>query len=205
MKPQFVFSFLRIATSILFYLMVLITIAVFCVGALSFYEGNTGQMKAQFTQEVMVSDEADEKPKRHYSEDGLAQLSAISNRYRLEFKPNSDLGYYFFGMNMLNLLLVMTILWQFRRIFGEANVVDPFKKSIFRRLVVLSILFAASDLIRLIHYLVFGRLVHRHLSSPSFDLITELGNGLITGLIVYAIAVIYQRGIVFQEENALTV
>ncbi|GAB3338931.1 hypothetical protein GCM10027299_51430 [Larkinella ripae] len=225
MKPQFIFSFLRIGTSFLYYAMIAITVLVFAKGVLGFFGNPTPDRSAQFSHEVVAHKVTGtgsgaflfdsggpirmrmdgREPGTAFSADSLLQFHPIVNRYRLEIKPKSVLGYYSFAVVMLNCLLVIGILGLFRRIFSEASVREPFKAGISNNLVRLALLFAVSDGLKLIHYLVFNRLVEQHLSNPGFDLMTEIGSGFITGLIVYAIAIIYQRGLSIQEENALTV
>jgi Protein of unknown function (DUF2975) len=205
MKPSFVFSFLRVATGILFYSLIVITLTVIVSSVLKF-SGNTIVMgKPVFDYEVMAFGTKNGTPEVHYSVDKLVQYTSIPNRYHLEVEPKSVLGYYSFFSTVANLLFGIVILWLFKRIFSEANLAEPFKPSIFKRLQILALLFAVSDVVKFANYLIFNRLLHRSISVPEFQYITEIGNGIITGLVIYAIAIIYQRGLSIQEENALTV
>lgn len=205
MKPSSIFSFLRVATSFLFYSLIVITVAVIVSSVLKFTGNSIGMAKSVFSYEVMAFGTANATPEVHYSADQLVQYTSIPNRYHLEVVPTSVLGYYSFFSTVVNLLLGIVILWLFKRIFSEANVAEPFKPIIFKRLVILAIVFAVSDVFKFANYLIFSRLLHRSISVPEFQYITEIGNGIVTGLIIYAIAVIYQRGLSIQEENALTV
>jgi hypothetical protein len=205
MKPSSIFSFLRVATGFLFYSLIVITVAVIVTSALKFSGNSIGMAKSVFSYEVMGFGTNNGTPEIHYSADKLVQYTSIPNRYHLEVEPASVLGYYSFFSTVVNLLLGIVILWLFKRIFSEANLAEPFKPSIFKRLKILALLFAVSDVFKFAHYLIFSRLLHRSISIPEFQYITEIGNGIITGLIIYAIAVIYQRGLSIQEENALTV
>jgi hypothetical protein len=205
MKPSFIFSFLRVATGILFYSLIVIATVVIISSLLKF-SGNTIEMaKSVFSYEVMAFGTENGTPEVHYSVDKLVQYTSIPNRYHLEVEPTSVLGYYSFFSTVLNLLMGIVILWLFKRIFSEANLAEPFKPSIFKRLQILALLFAVSDIFKFINYLIFSRILHRSILVPEFQYITEIGNGIVTGLIIYAIAVIYQRGLSIQEENALTV
>ncbi|RAK00351.1 Protein of unknown function (DUF2975) [Larkinella arboricola] len=227
MKPQTVFSFLRIVTSFLFYIMIFLAGCVVLMAALTFLGIKTEPGSIQFSHEVMAF-VADKKYTETYnvnvksplviganlngrntgtsvSPDSLIRYSPVVNRYHLEVKPNSALGYYSFSVIFFNFLLAIGILWLFRRIFSEVNVTTPFKQRIFKYLISLAILFGVSDVLKLAHYIIFNQLIHQSLPNPNFDLVTEVGGSFMTGLIIYAIAIVYQRGIVLQEENTLTV
>lgn len=205
MKPPFIFSFLRIATGFLFYSLILITLVVIGKAILTFTGNASVTGKSPFTYEAVAVGLKAPKVLPTYSSDKLIRYTAVSDRYRLEVEPHSALGYYAFFSTLLKLMTGITILWLFRRIFAEANLVEPFKQSIFKRLRLLAILFAASDIVGFIHYFLVNHLVERGLSTPEFELVSEAGNGIITGLIIYAIAIIYRQGLSIQQENALTV
>jgi len=57
----------------------------------------------------------------------------------------------------------------------------------------------------LIHYFIINALIHQSLESPTLQLLTDFGDGIITGLIILVIAMVYQRGVEIEEENNLTV
>lgn len=158
-----------------------------------------------FNHEVMSFGNKEIKPELFYSADSLVQYSAISNRYNLVVTSNSILGYYTFLSTLIDLCFGIMILWLFKKIFSEADLIDAFKQSIYKRLNLLAILFIASDLVGILHYIIFNNLLHNSILLPRFELITDVGNGFITGLIIYAIAIIYQRGLSIQEEIDLTV
>lgn len=227
MKPQSVFSFLRIMTSFLFYIMIFLTVCVGVMGTLAFSGLKPESGNFQFSHEVMGFWSAEKqadlyevdvkgplvfgasrkggRTEKAVSPDGLIRYSPIINRYQLEVKPNSVLGYYSFSVVLFNFLLVIGILGLFRKIFSEVTISTPFKPSIFKYLISLAVLFGLSDVLKLAHYVIFNKLIQQSLPKPDFDLITEVGGSFITGLIIYAIAIVYQRGLAMQEENALTV
>ncbi|MFC5408430.1 DUF2975 domain-containing protein [Larkinella bovis] len=227
MKPNVIFSFLRIATSILYYLMIVLTVMLIGKGIMSISGNLKGRTDAQFSHEVMAFSRDQKKPDSFTfdgngpldfeigpngrpagtkaSTDSLIRYIPIVNRYRLEVRADSVLGYYSFSVAVLNFLLVIAIMGLFRRIFSEVSVAEPFKPSIFKHLIRLAILFVVSDVLKIGHYLIFNQLINRNIPQADFDLVIQIGNGFITGLIIYAIAVIYQRGLSIQEENTLTV
>ena len=205
MKHPFIFSFLRVSTGFLYYSLIVITLVVIGKAALTFSGNTFKDDQPIFNYEAMGLNLKGAKPPTNFSADSLVRYTGISNRFQLAVEPNSSLGYFSFISTLLSLMIGIAIMWRFKRIFSEANLVEPFKQSIFRRLVSLSILFALADLVKIARYIVLNNLIERSISTPEFELATEVGNGFITGLIIYAIAIIYRRGLAIQEENALTV
>jgi hypothetical protein len=140
-----------------------------------------------------------------YSKDSLVQYKPLKDHYTLKVKPDSFAGYYAMGIKLITMLLGIGILWNFMKIFKETRLDNPFRHTVTKRMKILAILFIIIDVLKLADYFFFKHIINQSLPSPRFQLITETGNGFITGLIIWIIAVIYQRGIELQEENTLTV
>ena len=206
MKPQFVFSLLRVSTNILYVLMIFLTIVIFITTILRI--SGISKMKDHkpvFTHDVMAFGKNRLKPVVTYSADSIVSYATVPERYKLEVEPNSALGYFSFFATLVHLGIAIAILGLFSKIFRENNLIHSFKHDVYKRLVMLAIMFGLSDVFTLINYFIFGSLVKRSFPTPHFELITDVGNGLITGLVIYAIAIIYQKGLSIQEENELTV
>jgi len=206
MKPQLVFSILRVGTNILYFLMIILTIivAVTCVLRITGVM-DLGDHQPVFTHEVKGFGETIPKSVVAYSPDKLVSYTTKPENYKLQVGPNSAMGYFSFYNAILNLCIGVSILGLFRKIFRETNLIGSFKQQVYRRLIILALIFAASDVINFINYFIFNSLLKKSISVPHFKLVTDVGNGLVIGLIIYAIAIIYQRGISIQEENELTV
>lgn len=140
-----------------------------------------------------------------YSQDSVAHYQDLKDHYTLQVKPDSAMGYYCLIMQMIFLGLGISILWNFKRIFRDTKLNNPFRHTIVKRLSILAALFIISDILKLVDYFLFNNFLHQSITSPRFQLLTDTGNGIITGLIILVIATIYQRGVALQEENALTV
>ena len=206
MKPQLVFSILRVGTNILYFLMIILTVivAVTCILKISGMS-EMGDHQPVFTHEVKAFGENIPKSVVAYSADKLVSYTTKPENYKLQVGPNSALGYFSFYNAILNLCIGVSILGLFRKIFRETNLIGSFKQQVYRRLIILAVIFAVSDVINFVNYFIFNSLLRKSISVPHFELVTDAGNGLVTGLIIYAIAIIYQRGISIQEENELTV
>lgn len=205
MKPQLLFSFFRHSTNMLWYAMLFITIIVTSVCLSRFAGKNITSDNLGFSKEVIGRGSVDSQVVTNYSADSLLRYSPVLGRYDLIIEPKSPLGYYSFFSMIVLFGLGIRMLWVFKRIFNEANVKDVFQESIYKKLVLMAVLFVLSDIFLIIDYLVFNHLLNRSISLPKFELLVDVGNGLITGIIIYAIATIYRRGLSIQEENNLTV
>lgn len=142
-----------------------------------------------------------------YSNDSLIRVNEIKDHYTLNIKPTSSFGYFALVIQTCSLGLSFAILWVFMKLFNQTNLAKPFSRKIIKQLKILALLFIISDLVKLFQYFSFGSFMLQSFTSikSHFELFTTVGGSLITGLIIWIIAIIFQRGIELQEENALTV
>jgi len=161
--------------------------------------------RKNFSYEVLVIDPKNQEAPAVISSDSLVSIRPIQNHYTVQVEPNSSIGYYAFLSKLIFLTLGIGVLWIFKKIFKETNLAHPFKPGITRRLKILAALFIISDVLKFMDYLLFNSFLRQSLASPRFQLLTDVGDGIVTGLIIFVIAVIFQRGIALQEETALTV
>ena len=209
MGTKFIISFIKIAATILFYFLAIVTVVVIfkSIMILFFNEGSSLQMVQDNDYSLKVIDIHfnENKSPFTYSKDSLMRYQQMNNQYSVQVLPQSLLGYYLTVTKLLFLTMGMLVLWNFKKIFGAINLAQPYNNSIVRRLKILAALFVISDLLKFINYFTFNSYMRQSFSPLKFDAITESGDGIITGLIIWVIAIIYERGIVLQEENALTV
>jgi hypothetical protein len=103
-----------------------------------------------------------------YSNDSLLRYQAINNKYTLKVEPASTMGYYLLFMKMMLLSIGIAILWNFKKIFGEITLAQPFKNTITRKLKIIAALFILADVLRIIDYLIFNSFLHSNIPSPRF-------------------------------------
>ena len=208
MKSKWVISTLKLLFSIGFYLMAVVTICFLVGSVINMIEKDKPapvNITGGLTYEVLAFDKSKTLPHITYSPDSSFQYQPSPGKFQLEATRGTALGYYTVFYKFIQLLFATVILWIFRRIFKEIKPDNPFKLNLVKYLKTLAALFITSDLIRIPHYIIFNRFVHRSLPAPRFELLIEIGNGIIIGLIVWVVAIIYQRGVVLQTENDLTV
>lgn len=207
MKPKFVLSFLSIATRILMWVLIVFTGFLLCVTIFNI-AGNDKDKKLKgknYVYEMMAFGEGQAERSYLYTADSLVRYRNIANRYTVEIEPNSVIGYYTLFIKLAFMGLGIAVLWNFKKIFGETNLDDPFKYSIIKRLKILAALFICADLLKLADYFLFNNFMRASVAKLHLGLITNIGSGIMTGLIIWIIAIVYQKGVDLKEENALTV
>jgi hypothetical protein len=140
-----------------------------------------------------------------YSRDSIVKYQRVADEYSVQVNPISSIGYFSLVMKLVFMGLGLGVLWNFKKVFTETNLKSPFKGQIIKRLKILAALFIISDLVNLLDYFVFNSFLHQSIASPQFQLLTDVGNGFIIGMIILVIAVVYERGKELEEENALTI
>lgn len=208
MPTKFILSFLRVAVTILFYFMILVAVVILInsVSKIAFNNGPVTEFTgSQYDYKIKTINKDDVPQTFTYATDSIVRYKSVTDQFTLQIKYGSAMSYYVLIMKMIYLSLGTGVLWNFKKIFQETKLENPFQYRIIRRLKVLAVLFIVSDVLKLLDYFLFNSLLRQAIASPKFQLISDTGNDIITGLIIWIIAVIYQRGIALQEENALTV
>ena len=208
MSTKFIFKFFKIAITVLFYFLIIISVFVLFISVMNIL-GMNERSASKFDNnalnyDVLAVDIKKSEP-AVYAKDSLIRYRPINNKYTLNVEPASTMGYYLLFMKMVLLSIGIAILWNFKKIFTEITLAQPFKNTITRKLKIIAALFIIADVLRIIDYLIFNSFLQRHIPSPHFELLTSVGSEMINGLIIWIIAVIYERGTNLQEEVALTV
>jgi hypothetical protein len=207
MKSKYILSFLRVAVTILFYLLLFFSVFFLAASIVSLAGNNKGMemTKKSYTYKVKAFGLGNASDSLTYSKDSIVKYQRVADEFSLQVDPRSPMGYYSLLMKLIYMGLGLGILWNFKKVFKETNFNQPFKSSIIRKLKILAALFIISDISRLVDYFLFNSYLHHSIASPKFQLLTDVGNGFITGMVILIIAVIYERGKELEEENALTV
>ena len=96
MKPKFVLSFLRIATNILMWVLIVFTGFLLCVSIFNIV-GNDKDRKLSgknYVYEMTAFGEGQAEQPYLYAADSLVRYRTMANRYSVEIEPNSAIGYY---------------------------------------------------------------------------------------------------------------
>ncbi|ACU63180.1 DUF2975 domain-containing protein [Chitinophaga pinensis] len=207
MKPKSIIKILNILITSTYYLTLLIAILLTSLWIFFFVTGNSAAngIPGGLTHEVISFAKTDQPAIRHFTADSTIAYAAVQNKYILNVKPFSGLGSYSHLYSAIKFVIWLLILRTFMNIFNALDPERPFTSKIVVLLKQLSILFVAADVFKILHYAIFSRFMHNLASSLQFSLNIEIGSGIITGLIIWIIAVVYQRGLEMQTESELTV
>ncbi|MBW8684519.1 DUF2975 domain-containing protein [Chitinophaga rhizophila] len=163
------------------------------------------QISGSLVHRVTSFGEPEQPVQPRFLADGATTYRPVQHQYEVVATSNSAFGYYSLAVGVINLVIWLLILKSFMSIFKALDPDRPFNQQIIRLLKQLSLLFVAVDVIRIIHYFIFSRFVADTDAPFKLALNIDIGSSLITGLIIWVIAVIYQRGVELQTENELTV
>ena len=207
MKSTFILSFLRVAVTVLFYILLFFTLFFLGASIVSLAGNHNGMelTRKSYTYKVKAFGINNAAETSTYSKDSIVQYRRVADEYSVQVNPISSIGYFSLVMKLVFMGLGLGVLWNFKKIFTETNLKSPFKGQIIKRLKILAALFIISDLVNLLNYFVFNSFLHQSIASPQFQLLTDVGNGFIIGMIILVIAVVYERGKELEEENALTI
>lgn len=207
MKSTFILSFLRVSVTVLFYILLFFTLFFLGASIVSLAGNHNGMelTRKSYTYKVKAFGINNAAETSTYSKDSIVQYRRVADEYSVQVNPISSIGYFSLVMKLVFMGLGLGVLWNFKKIFTETNLKSPFKGQIIKRLKILAALFIISDLVNLLDYFVFNSFLHQSIASPQFQLLTDVGNGFIIGMIILVIAVVYERGKELEEENALTI
>lgn len=205
MKPQIILSFLKRGSLLLFYLL-LFGLVIMAGNFVYKIVKNNPDNYIEIKYDNMFTNFADKNSQAHiYSKDQLIRYKAEKSLYSIEIKPNSTLGYYYILSTLLFISLGLMVLWHFHKIFAEIKLDLPFKTTVVKHLQILAFIFIIADILDFIHYFILDKLINDSIQNQQIHYLTEKGSGILTGLIILIIAVVYKRGLEIYEENSLTV
>jgi hypothetical protein len=215
MSAVFLFNFLRKATALIFFVFALSGLIYFIVGCRSIiinqspaagYKGFQGASAGYNVQGLSISRESDHQSD-FYSKDSLVKVSEKTDYHIIQVKARSSFNYLALFAQTIQVGIILLIIWNFRQLFRQENFQHPFTRKVVRKLKKLAILFIALDVVRLIQYFTYSIFLEKLNMYPVIqaDLVFGSVGNITTGLIVWVIAVIFQRGIDLQEESELTV
>lgn len=231
MKPRFLFSLTRVVVSVLFYFFVLVGIYLLASEIINLVSGQKIQAGSNLYDSEVISFNSRHQPDQVFSwshseqsrlyvsftalhqpdqasvcsRDGRTAYVPTDNHYAVSAAPASPLGYFTFGFKLGFVILILLVFWNLKRIFRELNLAELFRSSVVKRLKIIALVFFAYDLLKGLHYLVFSHFMDIAFPEAHLRLVTTIGRGFFVALILWVIAVVYQRGLSFQEENALTI
>ncbi|HEU4555218.1 MAG TPA: DUF2975 domain-containing protein [Chitinophaga sp.] len=208
MLGQRTFMITRRFVDIMFYLILIISVAVVGIRTYRLVKGSSKlenpshQPPLSFDVMHFGSGTQNESPYT-FSEGKLAALQRPPNHYLLLVGYRSPLGIYNYFLTLLFTAGILYGMAQLRRIFHSISVREPFADSNPARIRNIGLVLIASDVAKGINYIIFNSLANRYFSG--IELLTQIGFGIWAGLLMLAIAVVYRRGVELYSENQLTI
>lgn len=142
----------------------------------------------------------------NFSVDKIIKYQRSENSYLIKVKTNSKIGIYNSCYWIIRLCFITGILWILKNIFNDINLSNPFKYSMVKKLKLLAIGFILYDIIEIANHFALNYLIEQSLVDLKLLEQSGFGGGdIVKGLIIFIIAIIYQRGVEIYEENTLTV
>ena len=211
MKPKFIVSVLFYLTGISF---VVLTCGTVCFMVLTIIINIHDKSKSDFEpiQGMEVGNNISiygigSKVDYSYANDSTIRYYPKIGEYRIQVKSNTPLSYYFFLFRLILLAVVTTGSWFFLKILNEIKLGNPFNYRSIKYLKIIALAFITRDILEFINNLIFNQFIHASGIQSRFELPTTLtiGHGIIIGMSIWILAIIFQRGVELQTENDLTV
>ena len=146
-----------------------------------------------------------EDKKTIYSPNHKIAYTAIRDQYQLKAKPQTAIGLLSIIMRCAFLFLSVIYIRFFARIFKTITTNAPFNTRIVSYLKGLAFVSFAFEIAGCIEYFAGTYLIQNEFPRMHFKLDYQFGDEIITGLIIWVIAFIYEKGASLQQENELTV
>ena len=209
MKPKFIVSFLFYFTGICFVVLTFGTVF-FMVSTIIINIHD--KSKSDFAIEGMDTCNnisiygIGSKVDYSYASDSTIRYNPIIDEYRVQVKSNTPfLSYYFFLFKLILLSVVITGLWFFLKILNEIKLGNPFNFRSIKHLKIIALAFITRDILQFINNLIFTQFIHASDPHAGFSMQLTIGHGIIIGMSIWILAIIFQRGVELQTENDLTV
>ena len=229
MKKRFLFSLTRRVISVLFYFFLAVAGFILVSGVVNMTSGwktektsvqyvskpvpfGSGTVQGHFSigrdYDAEVSSSYVAQQSSHapvMSADGHTAYMPLRHRYGVSIDPNSSFGHSLFLFRLALITIGVLIFWNLKRIFRDISMTELFRSSVIKRLKILALLFMGYDLLKWLEYLVFDHFIDIAFPEANLRMTLSLGPGLFVALILWVIALVYERGIFLQQESALTI
>lgn len=207
MRPQPAVGILKVLAYTGFYLLVVFT-ALFLVKSVLNITGMKSDSRSDDFRELNLNVRAFRSGKSPVvlNTGGTARYEPLNSRYVISVHPNTPAGYYTVLIKTVYMGLGIWILWLFIRVLKSITKSGPpFHIKITRYLRLMALAFILNDVVKILDYLVEGRILKQLFPAMQFQLETEIGNGFFTGLVIWVIAFLYASGVRLQKEQEFTI
>lgn len=210
MKPKFIVSFLYYFIGMCFVVLTIATVLFLVTSIINTHDKDKSGfdiegLDAAFP--VSIYQQVSEKVDYSFASDSTIRYSPVIKEYTVQVKPSSPLACYFFIFKIILLSLSIILSWFSLKILKEIKLGNPFNLQSVKYLKIIAVIFISSDILKFINNLVFNQFIHKSELQHGFQFPNSfsISDGILLGLVIWIIAVIFQRGVELQNENDLTV
>lgn len=210
MKAKFIVSILYYFTVICFVLLSLATVLFLVTSIINIHDKSKSGFVSEFMESafpVSIYHNGSTKIDYSYAGDSAFRYIPVIKEYTVQVKSHTPLAYYFFIFKIILLSLNLIVTWFIMKILSTIRQGNPFNFQSVKYLKIIAVIFISFDLLILINNLIFNQLIYQsgHQHGFQFPDSYSMGSGIFMGLVLWIIAVIFQRGVELQTENDLTV
>ena len=211
MKPKFIVSVLFTFFSAGFILFSLFGAVFLVMSIINLNDKNKSGFEPQylhFENYISIYDSRITNVNYSYSGDSTIRYIPVMKEFNVEVKPHTPLAYYDVFFKLILLCFGITITWFSLKFFHEIKLDKPFNFRFIKYLKIIALLLISLDILKFVNNLIFNQFIHRSDLHPHFQfppINIGISNGILLGMSIWILAVIFQRGVELQTENDLTV
>jgi len=211
MKPKFIVSFLYYFFSAGFIFSILLGIVFLVFSIIDLQDKSKSgfeSLNLDPASNISIYDQGITKVDYIYSGDSTIRYKPVIKECLVEVKTNTPLVYCHILFKLIYIWFAITVLWFSRKFLKEIKLEKPFDFRVIKYLKIMALLFISLDILKFINNLIFNQFIHRSDLNPHFQfppINIGISNGILLGMVIWIIAIIFQRGVELQTENDLTV
>ena len=211
MKPKFIVSVLFYFFSFGFILSILLGAFFLVMSIINLNDKNKSDFEPQylhFENYISIYESGIPHVDYSYSRDSTIRYMPVMKEFNVEVKPNTPLAYYDVFFKLIYICFAITITWFSLKFFHEIKLDKPFNFRFIKYLKIIALLLISLDILKFVNSLIFNQFIHRSDLNPHFqfpDHYYVFSPGIIIGMSIWILAIIFQRGVELQNENDLTV
>lgn len=210
MKPKFIISFLYYFIWIALVVLTLATVLFLVTSIINMHDKSKSGFVSEFMESgfpVSIYHDVATKVDYSYASDSTFRYIPVIKEYNVQVKSNTSLAYYFFIFKIILLSLNLIAPWFILKILKTIKQGNPFNFQSVKYLKIIAVIFITADILIFINNLIFNQFINQSELQHGFQFPNSysIGSGVFIGLVIWILAVIFERGVELQNENDLTV
>lgn len=209
MKSKNIFTITKWLVNSVYFLTVAACTFVTVLRTYQFFTGTTtlqpGSKQQSLQFEVMKFGGEDVQTVYQQADNNKAYLETMPDRFKMQVAYKSGLGYYDYFVSLFFIVATITIVGLLRKALNSVTAEQPFLPENATRIRNIGLWLLGVDIVKLVHYLIFGGIAGGYFPGTKVQLVTSIGNGTWLGLLIICIAIVYQKAVEIYHDQQLTV